>query len=154
MESTNNLTNFEVFLTHDYIGSFNYATDPYSDTRGINLNEIKAYTDNGIAELYSSQDFTNIVGQLMYTDNYINIKLINQQNIKTYNIQHAYFFPNGIINTIGSVYNEYDETGYQIPGTKIVLNIVGGSGSYINAKGKVLLDCINDNLLKTTFYFE
>lgn len=153
MESTNKLTNFEVFL-NGYIGSFNYATDPYSDVSGINLNEIKVYTDNGIAELFSSPDLTNMVGQLMYTDNSVNVTLKDQQNVITVNTQYTYFFPNGIINTFGSVYNGYDAKGYPYPGTKILFNIVGGSGFYINAKGNAFLEGYENDLLKTTFYFE
>ena len=147
------MDNFSVFL-NSYIGSFNYANDPYSDVSNVDLNEIKAYTDNGIAELFSDSDLSNLVGQMMYTDNSVNIKLPNQQNIITFNTQYSYFFPNGIINTFGSVYNGYDDKGYPLPGSKILFNIVGGSGFYTNVKGNVLLEGFENDLLKSTFYFE
>ena len=147
------MENFSVFLD-SYTGSFNYATDPYTDVSGIDLNEIKAYTDNGIAKLFSDSDLKNVVGQLMYTDNSVNVKFSNQDRLITFNTQYTYFFPNGIINTFGSVYNGYDENGYPLPGTKILYNIVGGSGFYINVKGNVLLEGFENDLLKTTFYFE
>jgi hypothetical protein len=147
------MDNFSVFL-NSYIGSFNYASKPYTDVSGVDLNEIKAYTDNGIAELFSDSDLSNLVGQLMYTDNSVNVTLPNQQNIITLNTQYTYFFPNGIINTFGSVYNGYDDKGYPLPGTKILFNIVGGSGFYTNVKGNVLLEGYENDLLKSTFYFE
>jgi len=147
------MNDFSVFL-NAYTGSFNVATEPYSDIPSTDLNAIKIYTDNGIAQLFETCELKTLVGQTMYTDNSAHIKLEDQSDVLTINVQYSFFFPTGTINTIGSIYNGYNDAGYQLPGTVQIFNIVGGVGQFLNAKGNVLAETFENNLLKFSFVFE
>jgi hypothetical protein len=142
------MENFVVYL-NAYTGSFNYATDPYSDIPGTDANTAvkKVYTDNGISQLFDGPDLKNLVGQYMYTENLAHIKLNNQPDTITINGQYTFFFPDGIINSVGSDYNSADDNGYPIKGDTLFYSIVGGAGKYLNAKGNITLEVVNDNNL-------
>jgi len=153
----NNMDNFIIYL-NAYSGSFNYATDPYSDLPDTDPNTAvkKVYTDSGIAQLFDSPDLINLVGQYMYTENYANVKLNDQPDVAVINGQYSFFFPDGsIIYTIGANFNLSNDRGYPKPGTQLFYTIIGGAGKYLNAKGNILFEVTGlNNLSKITVTFQ
>ena len=147
--------NFSVYMT-SFTGEFNYGTKPYSDVPGTDLSTVKTYTDNGIVQLFDSIELNNVVGQFMYTQNYASVKLKDQVNVSIFNIQNSFHFPNGSINTIGSVYGSFDPNGYTLPNARWLVNIVGGTGDFFNSKGNVIVELLDlpFYIEKHTFYFE
>jgi hypothetical protein len=150
------MENFVVYL-NAYTGSFNYATDPYSDVPGNDPEKAvkKVYTDSGISQLFDGPDVKNLVGQYMYTENYADIKLNQQSDVRTINGQYSFFFPDGVIYAMSANYNLSDDRGYPRPGTQINNSIVGGAGKYFNAKGNIILEVTGkNNLTKFTIMFQ
>jgi hypothetical protein len=128
------VNNFTVFIS-SFSGSYNYGTDAYdNDPNKADLTKTKVYTDNGIGQIFDSKEFNNVIGQFAYSDNKASIKLDNQTNVLSVVSQYAFYFPNGIINALGSVYNGTDQDGYPNPGTTQLYNIIGGSGDFFNVK--------------------
>jgi len=144
---------FSVYL-NAYTGSYTYATEPYSDIPSTNLKDINVYTDSGIGQLFDTPELTKLVGQMIYSDNKANVKLQDQSDVLAIVSQSSFFFPNGTINTIGSIYNGTNEQGYQIANTKQLYNIVGGVGEFYNVKGNVVFETFENNLIKYTFMFQ
>ena len=43
------------------------------------------------------------------------------------------------VQTLTSIYNGYNEDGYQLPNTTQTFTIIGGAGAYLNVKGTVVV---------------
>ena len=151
------VNNFTVFIS-SISGSKNYATNPFDgDPNGADLKKTEVYTDNGIGQIFDSVELNKVIGQFAYSDNKASIKLDNQTNVLSVVSQYAFYFPNGIINAIGSVYNGTDQNGFPNPGTTQLYNIVGGTGDFFNVKGNIISESYFDppkTVLKNTFCFE
>jgi hypothetical protein len=146
------LCDFSVYL-NEYSGSFNYATDPYSDVPNTNVNDIIAYNDNGQLPIFYDPHFQIKAGNELFCHAASGVKLPNQpMSFQIFRNQN-FFLEKGTILTT-SVSNSQDEDGYLFPGTIIDFTIIGGEGAYINARGIARMEVGADSLTKITFKFK
>jgi hypothetical protein len=145
-----NFTTFSVYL-NKYTGSFNYATEPYSDIPETDLNSIVVYNDNGQAQIFKDETLNQSAGFLLYCDVSTDITLPGQPKNLALNLNYSYFFEKGTIITTGVCDNVTDEEGYFFPDTVVNFRIIGGSGIYADAVGSVTLETRINNFSKLTF---
>jgi phosphoribosyl-ATP pyrophosphohydrolase len=145
-----NVTTFSLYL-NKYTGSFNYATEPYSDIPETDLNSIVVYNDNGQSQVFKDENLLQTAGFLLYCDVSTDITLPGQPRNLALNINDSYFLENGTIITTGVCNNVTDEEGYFFPGTVVNFRIIGGSGIYADAVGSVTMEIGENNFAKLTF---
>jgi hypothetical protein len=141
-----NVTTFSVYL-NKYTGSFNYATEPYSDIPETDLNSIVVYNDNGQAQVFKDPNLNQPAGFLLYCDVSTDITLPGQPKNLSLNLNYSYFFEKGTIITTGVCNNVTDEKGYFLPGTVESFNIIGATGIYAGAtNGTATMEIGENNL--------
>lgn len=107
-----------------------------------------------MAQLFDTPECVNLVGQYIFCDNKTEVKLESQSLVRSLITISAFNFPDGAVNSVGSVYNGTDPDGYQILNNVKVESIVGGSGRYLNVKGTVFYTALPDNLVKYSLRFQ
>jgi hypothetical protein len=147
------LCDFSLYSNRLVTGSFNYATNPYSNVPGVNLNDIIAYNDNGQLPIFYDPHFQVNAGNELFTHAASGVKLPNQPMSFQINRNHSFFLKNGTILTTAAT-NSQDEQGFLYPGTIIDFTIIGGDGIYTGARGIARFEIINKNLKKMTFKFK
>lgn len=147
-----NYTTFSIYL-NKYTGSFNYATEPYSDIPETDLNTIVVYNDNGQSQVFSDSSLTQSAGLLLYCDASTDITLPGQSKNLALNLNYSYFLEEGTIVTTGVCNNVTDEKGYFFSGTVELFNIIGATGIYTGAAngGYATMEIGKDNFAKITF---
>lgn len=145
-----NYTTFSVYL-NTYTGSFNYATQNYSDIPETYLNNIIVYNDNGQSQIFSDPNLNQPAGFLLYCDVSTDIELPGQPKNLALNLNYSYFLEKGTIITTGVCNNITDNEGYFLPGSIVNFRIIGGSGIYADAVGSVTMETGSNNFSKLTF---